>query len=60
MISGTVISPSDNAVETRNLALNFTVVAQGKYTSVVFTTGIRTITGRIVGNLLACLATTMQ
>jgi magnesium-transporting ATPase (P-type) len=57
MIPGTVISPSDNAVETRNLALNSTVVVQEKYTGVVFTTGNRTIMGRIVGNLLACLAT---
>ena len=54
---GNVMSPSDNGVETRNLALNFTFVVQGKYTGVVFTTGNRTIMGRIVGNLLACLAT---
>ena len=58
MIFGTVISPSDNGVETRNLALNLnsTFVVQRKYTAVVFTTGNRTM-GRIVGNLLACLAT---
>ena len=48
MIPGTVISTSDNAMETRNLALNSTFVVQGKCTGVVFATGDRTIMGRIV------------
>jgi sodium/potassium-transporting ATPase subunit alpha len=48
MIPGTVMSTSDNAMETRNLALNSTFVVQGKCTGVVFATGDRTIMGRIV------------
>jgi sodium/potassium-transporting ATPase subunit alpha len=48
MIPGTVTSTSDNAMETRNLALISTYVAQGKCTGVVFATGDRTIIGRIV------------
>ena len=48
MIPGTVTSTSDNAMETRNLALNSTFVVQGKCTGVVFATGDRTIKGRIV------------
>ena len=48
MIPGTVVSTSDNAMETRNLALNSTFVVQGKCTGVVFATGDRTIMGRIV------------
>ena len=48
MISGTVDSTSENAMETRNLALNSTIVVQGKYTGVVFATGDKTIMGRIV------------
>ena len=48
MIPGTVASTSDNAMETRNLALNSTVVVQGKCTGVVFATGDKTIMGRIV------------
>ena len=48
MIPGTVISTSDNVMETRNLALNSTFVIQGKCTGVVFATGDRTIMGRIV------------
>jgi len=48
MIPGTVLSTSDNAMETRNLALNSTFVVQGKCTGVVFATGDRTIMGRIV------------
>ena len=48
MIPGTVTSTSDNAMETRNLALNSTFVVQGKCTGVVFATGDRTIMGRIV------------
>ena len=42
------MSTSDNAMETRNLALNSTFVVQGKCTGVVFATGDRTIMGRIV------------
>jgi sodium/potassium-transporting ATPase subunit alpha len=48
MIPGSVISTSENAMETRNLALNSTFVVQGKCTGVVFATGDRTIMGRIV------------
>jgi len=48
MIPGTVKSSSENAMETRNLALNSTIVVQGKCTGVVFATGDRTIMGRIV------------
>ena len=48
MIPGTVLSTSDNAMETRNLALNSTFVVQGKCTGVVFATGDRSIMGRIV------------
>ena len=48
MIPGTVLSTSDNAMETRNLALNSTFVVQGNCTGVVFATGDRTIMGRIV------------
>ena len=48
MIPGTVRSTSDNAMETRNLALNSTIVVQGKCTGVVFATGDKTIMGRIV------------
>jgi sodium/potassium-transporting ATPase subunit alpha len=48
MIPGTVLPTSDNAMETRNLALNSTFVVQGKCTGVVFATGDRTIMGRIV------------
>ena len=48
MIPGTVQATSDNAMETRNLALNSTFVVQGQCTGVVFATGDRTIMGRIV------------
>jgi len=48
MIPGTVKSTSDNPMETRNLALNSTIVAQGKCTGVVFAIGDKTIMGRIV------------
>jgi len=48
MIPGTVLCTSDNAMETRNLALNSTFVVQGKCTGVVFVTGDRTIMGCIV------------
>ena len=44
----TVLCTSDNAMETRNLALNSTFVVQGKCKGVVFATGDRTIMGRIV------------
>ena len=48
MTPGTVLSTSDNAMETRNLALTSTFVVQGKCTGVVFATGDRTIMGRII------------
>ncbi|KAF8888462.1 calcium ATPase transmembrane domain M-containing protein [Gymnopilus junonius] len=48
MIPGSVHSTSENAMETRNLALTSTFVVQGKCTGVVFATGDRTIMGRIV------------
>ena len=48
MIPGTVKATSDNAMETRNLALNSTIVVQGKCTGVVFAIGDKTIMGRIV------------
>jgi len=48
MIPGSVMSTSDNAMETRNLALTSTFVVQGKCTGIVFATGDRTIMGRIV------------
>jgi sodium/potassium-transporting ATPase subunit alpha len=48
MVPGSIISTSDNALETRNLALTSTFVVQGQCTGVVFATGDRTIMGRIV------------
>jgi sodium/potassium-transporting ATPase subunit alpha len=48
MIPGSVTSTSENAMETRNLALTSTFVVQGNCTGVVFATGDRTIMGRIV------------
>jgi magnesium-transporting ATPase (P-type) len=48
MVPGTVKSTSDNAMETRNLALNSTIVVQGTCAGVVFATGNKTIMGRIV------------
>jgi sodium/potassium-transporting ATPase subunit alpha len=48
MVPGSITSTSDNAMETRNLALTSTFVVQGKCTGVVFATGDRTIMGRIV------------
>ena len=48
MIPGSVLSTSENPMETRNLALISTYVVQGKCTGVVFATGDRTIMGRIV------------
>jgi len=48
MIPGTVDHTSQNALETRNLALNSTFVAQGSCTGVVYAIGPRTVMGRIV------------
>jgi sodium/potassium-transporting ATPase subunit alpha len=48
MIPGSVLSTSNNAMETRNLALTSTFVVQGNCTGVVFATGDKTIMGRIV------------
>lgn len=48
MIPGVLASTSNNALETRNLALNSTFVAQGNCTGVVFATGDRTVMGRLV------------
>jgi sodium/potassium-transporting ATPase subunit alpha len=48
LIPGTADQTSENALETRNLALNSTFVAQGSCTGVVFAIGARTVMGRIV------------
>ncbi|KAF7289881.1 Calcium ATPase transmembrane domain M-containing protein [Mycena indigotica] len=48
MIPGTVEATSDNALETRNLALTSTFVVQGSFTGVVFAIGDNSIMGRIV------------
>ena len=48
MIPGSVTATSDNALETRNLALTSTFVVQGSCTGVVFAIGDRTVMGRIV------------
>ena len=48
MIPGTIHATSNNALETRNLALNSTFVVQGNCTCVVFAIGDRSIMGRIV------------
>ncbi|KAF7305091.1 Calcium ATPase transmembrane domain M-containing protein [Mycena kentingensis (nom. inval.)] len=48
MISGSIEATSDNALETRNLALTSTFVVQGSCTGVVFAIGDKTIMGRIV------------
>ncbi|KAF7319375.1 Calcium ATPase transmembrane domain M-containing protein [Mycena chlorophos] len=48
MIPGTVDETSDNALETRNLALTSTFVVQGSCTGVVFAIGDNSIMGRIV------------
>ena len=46
---GVVNSTSQNALETRNLALMSTFVVQGTCTGVVFAIGDKTIMGRIIG-----------
>ena len=48
MIPGSIDPTSDNALETRNLALTSTFVVQGSCTGVVFAIGDRTVMGRIV------------
>ncbi|CCL98313.1 uncharacterized protein FIBRA_00307 [Fibroporia radiculosa] len=48
MIPGTLEMTSDNALETRNLALASTFVVQGSCTGVVFAIGDRSVMGRIV------------
>lgn len=48
MIPGVLTSTSDNALETRNLALNSTFVTQGTCTGITFATGDRTVMGRLV------------
>lgn len=48
MIPGSLDATSENALETRNLALNSTFVTQGNCLGVVFATGDRTVMGRLV------------
>ncbi|KAG8215444.1 hypothetical protein J3R82DRAFT_9058 [Butyriboletus roseoflavus] len=48
MIPGVLTSTSNNALETRNLALNSTFVTQGTCTGITFATGDRSIMGRLV------------
>ncbi|TDL21473.1 calcium ATPase transmembrane domain M-containing protein [Rickenella mellea] len=48
MIPGVVDSTSQNALETRNLALTSTFVVQGTCTGVVFAVGDKSVMGRIV------------
>lgn len=48
MIPGSVDATSDNALETRNLALTSTFVVQGSCIGVVFAIGDKTVMGRIV------------
>ncbi|KAI9457845.1 calcium ATPase transmembrane domain M-containing protein [Boletus coccyginus] len=48
MIPGVLTATSDNALETRNLALNSTFVTQGTCTGIAFATGDRTVMGRLV------------
>lgn len=48
MIPGCIDATSDNALETRNLALTSTFVVQGNCVGVVFAIGDRTVMGRIV------------
>ncbi|EIW55428.1 calcium ATPase transmembrane domain M-containing protein [Trametes versicolor FP-101664 SS1] len=48
MIAGTLDMTSNNALETRNLALTSTFVVQGSCTGVVFAVGDKTVMGRIV------------
>ncbi|KIK38615.1 hypothetical protein CY34DRAFT_809171 [Suillus luteus UH-Slu-Lm8-n1] len=48
MVPGSLDATSDNALETRNLALTSTFVTQGTCNGIVFATGDRTIMGRLV------------
>ena len=48
MIPGSLDATSENALETRNLALTSTFVTQGTCHGVVFATGDRTVMGRLV------------
>ena len=48
MIPGSVDATSDNALETRNLALTSTFVVQGSCVGVAFAIGDKTVMGRIV------------
>lgn len=48
MIPGVLTATSNNALETRNLALNSTFVTQGTCTGITFATGDRTVMGRLV------------
>ncbi|KAH7882722.1 calcium ATPase transmembrane domain M-containing protein [Phlebopus sp. FC_14] len=48
MVPGALDATSDNALETRNLALTSTFVVQGTCTGVAFATGDRTVMGRLV------------
>ena len=48
MIPGAIDATSDNALETRNLALTSTFVVQGTCTGVVFAIGDKSVMGRIV------------
>jgi sodium/potassium-transporting ATPase subunit alpha len=48
MVPGVVGPTSQNALETRNLALSSTFVAQGTCTGVVFAIGDKSVMGRIV------------
>jgi len=54
MIPGVVEATSDNALETRNLALNSTFVVQGACTGIVFAIGDRSVMGRIVAMSVSC------
>ncbi|KAG1848307.1 hypothetical protein DFJ58DRAFT_796452 [Suillus subalutaceus] len=47
MVPGALDATSDNALETRNLALTSTFVVQGTCHGVVFATGDRTVMGRL-------------
>ncbi|KAH7924420.1 calcium ATPase [Leucogyrophana mollusca] len=48
MVPGVLEATSENALETRNLALTSTFVVQGNCMGVVFATGDRTVMGRLV------------
>ncbi|KAI0088963.1 calcium ATPase transmembrane domain M-containing protein [Irpex rosettiformis] len=48
MIPGSVDHTSDNALETRNLALTSTFVVQGNCTGICFAIGDKTVMGRLV------------